>query len=179
MKIFVTALITLVTSVATAQESATSGWKWGIGFDNTTNVKSSVTLDVLSPKLFGETNEYSLVLSVSSQTMNYSILNKDLDIIPVRLLLEARNPLYKELISSYVRLGAGYAFASDTFIHKDDGYFIVPFVVGTDIFYGERNGHHGSIYAQASFDMNFVSANDGFANDLDGTTISVGLRVFY
>lgn len=179
MKFIIAVLITLTTTLASAQDSATGGWKWGIGFDNTANFKSGVTLDILSPKLFGETNEYSLVLSVSSQQLNYNILNEDLDVIPVRLLLEARNPLYKEIVSTYVRLGAGYAFASDVFIHKDDGYFIVPFVIGADFIHAERNGHHASFFAQASFDMNFEKPSDGLANDLDGTTISIGLRIFY
>lgn len=176
MKTVSTLLIFAFTSIC---HGATDGWKWGIGFDHVSNIKTSTTLEILSPKLFGDRREFSLVLAASSQSLNYNILNDDLSVVPVRLMLEIRNPVYKELISSYVRIGAGYSFANDKFIHRDDGYFILPVAIGADIFHYEVNGHYGSIFFQASQDMNFVSSADGMADDLDGIGISIGARIFY
>ncbi len=169
----------LIFMCASVSHGFTDGWKWGIGFDNVANVKSSSTLDIVSPKLFGDIREFSLVLSASSQTLNYSILNDDLAVIPVRLMLEVRNPVYKEIVSGYVRIGAGYSFASDSIIHKDHSYFILPVAIGADIFQYDINGHHGSVYFQASYDVNFVDSTDGLSDDLDGTGITVGARIFY
>lgn len=178
MKSIFIGLITLFALSASA-DSITQNWKWGIGFDSVANMKSSATLEVMTPKLFGEEREWSIVFSLSSQQLNYNILNEDLDVIPLRVMLESRNPVYKDLVSSYVRLGVGYSFASDKFIHKDDGYFIIPVVIGVDVISIERNGHHGSFYAQVSYDTNFAKASDGLANDLDGTIVSMGVRIFY
>lgn len=168
----------VLTSAANA-ESITEGWKWGVSFDNTPNFKTSTSFEIATPKLFGTEKEYSLVLSVSSKAMNYNIINDDLSLVPLRLMLEMRNPVYKDIVSSYVRVGAGYSFASDVRIHKDDGYFIIPFAIGADIMSYERNGIFSSFFAQASFDFNFVEPSDGFANDFDGATVSIGFRIFY
>lgn len=176
MKALLTITILAFTSIS---YGFTDGWKWGIGFDNVSNIKSSTTLDIISPKLFGEVREFSLVLSASSQALNYNILNDNLSVIPVRLMLEMRNPVYKELVSSYIRIGAGYAFVNSNFIHKDHGYFIVPIAIGADIFQYEANGNHGSIFFQASYDSNFATSSDGISEDLDGTGITIGARIFY
>lgn len=172
-------VITLVFTSFSQADSITDGWKWAVSFDNSPNFKASSSFEILSPKLFGTENEYSLVLSASTKRMNYNIINDDLSLIPVRLMLEARNPVYKDIVSSYVRIGAGYSFASNVLIHKDDGYFIIPVVIGVDLISSERNGIHASVFTQASFDASFVKPSEGLANDFDGATVSIGVRVFY
>lgn len=174
-----TALIFAILAFTSLSHAFTDGWMWGIGFDNVANVKSSTTFEVKSPKLFGDVRQASLVLSASSQTLNYGIINDDLSVVPVRLMLEVRNPVYKEVMSGYVRIGAGYSFASDDLIHEDHGYVILPVAIGADVFQYDINGHHGSVYFQASYDINFVDSTDGISDDLDGTSVSIGARIFY
>lgn len=158
-----------------------NGWKYGISLDNKANVKSSASFEVDSPRLFGEMRAYSLILSLSSQTLNARDGNGDyLSVLPVRIMMESRNSLYKDIVSSYIRLGVGWTFASDKLIHTNKGYFILPFMMGIDIFHTEfYDQTYGSFFIQVSDDFNFVKSSDGFARDLNGTTLSGGVRIFY
>lgn len=164
-----------------AQATDVKSWAWGVGFGAKSAVESNFSLDVKTPWLWGEQILGSIVLNVNSQRTEFddSGSNDNLNLLPVRLLVEMRRPIYREVVSGYTRIGAGYNF-TDKQIHSDGGWFAIPVQFGADIIIGENDGTTMStFFVQTGFDFAFDVNRDELADDLNGVEITLGVRLFY
>ncbi|MBY0316529.1 MAG: hypothetical protein K2Q26_13480 [Bdellovibrionales bacterium] len=174
-------MLPLLLFTLSAQASDVKSWAWGVGFGAKSAVESNFSFDVKTPWLWGEDVLGSLVLNVNSQrtTFQQAVTNNEYNVLPVRLLVELRRPLYKEVISGYTRIGAGYNFTDKT-IHSDGGWSTIPVQFGADVIIGENEGETiSSFFIQTGFDFAFDVNRDEPADDLNGVEITLGVRRFY
>lgn len=156
-------------------------WGWGVGFGVKSDVQSSVNLEFKSPQLWGTDSVGSLYLSVASHQTTYT-KPAETDVAymyPVRLLAEFRRPTFKEIVSGYWRIGAGYMFA-DKYIHSNRGYFMIPVQFGLDVIMGANDGNSlSTFFAQVGFDAAFDNKVDQPVDKLNGTEVILGVRLYY
>jgi hypothetical protein len=174
---FLVFCVLVFTSLSSLAEADFTGWRFGAGFGQQSEMNSLIGLDLGTPVLYKGTElDHSLVFALTGYTTMYEDSENDnYSMFGAKVMWEIRRRMYKELISYYSRLGAGWMFA-DNALNEGDDFFIVPFYFGVDIATFQQDDMLGSFFIQVGFDLNFEN-DDTPVSDFSGTQTWAGIRL--
>ena len=128
---FIFALL-LMSSPAFATSDFTD-WKWGVGFSQLNGTQGGVHFEVGSP-VFNKEAPFLSSLVLTYDAFGTEIESADEDNYVMnsgKLFWEFRHLPYKEILSYYFRLGAGYDWMNK-YVNSDGGFAVAGFQLGTD-----------------------------------------------
>lgn len=172
-KIIIVLLISTMSFAASASELGS--WALGVSYGNVNNWNSVFGLELKTPSFFnGDNNSVSAALDIDMRDFGFDSID------PAYLLSASamfRRHLYKDLVSSYMKFGLGYAFV-DEILHEDSGFIFIPIAFGVDLITFEKDGKYGSFFAETGFNLDFIDSEDN--SDIhDGVIINLGVRTFF
>lgn len=142
-------VLCLCASLATAEDTPLvpptapiEGWGFEVGFGHQVYTERNTRVGVLSPTLFHVWRDPARLVLDVNQARFQTGLSEPLtheDFAQFLLHLELMSPLYKDLISSYVRLGFGFMTLSGKLY--DGSVLMAPITIGVQALAGAARGH--------------------------------------
>jgi len=159
----------------TASASELSSWALGVSYGTVHNWEKSFSIDLQAPTFY-EGSEYSIGVVFDAELRELGVNTIDSTyLFNVSALF--RRHLYKDLVSSYLRVGLGYAIV-DELLHEDESFIFIPFLFGVDLLTFDKDGKYGSFFAEAGFNLDFIDEEEN-ADIHDGVFINLGIRTFF
>ena len=159
------------------------GWALGVGLGVENDFDNATVLDIKTPTLFsvGE-SRYALLLSIESKDVGGAFNEEDYSIVPIHLMIDWSTPTYKDLIRTYMRLGAGTVLVNEEALYPQDQFFNVQFQLGVEVVAAGGPNGFGVFFMQAMANVPGIRnppVTGGGSEIFDGTTLSLGYRLYF
>ncbi|MEM7645467.1 MAG: hypothetical protein AAF203_01045 [Pseudomonadota bacterium] len=157
------------------------GFAIGVGLGVENDYDNATVLDIKTPTLFhwGE-SRFALVLSVESKDVGGSVGDEDFSILPIHLMIDWSTPTYKDLIRTYMRLGAGTVLVDEVNLFPEDQFFNVQYILGLEIVAAGNTEGFGAFFLQAMANVPGITNPPTNGSEIfDGTTLSLGYRLYF
>lgn len=157
-----------------------NSWALGVGFGTEANYRSVSAIELKAPTLFWiGSSQVTLVLSVESKTLASS---SEQDILPIHLMVDLTQPIFRNLARTYIRLGGGTTLVNDSvLLPGQDQFFNLQAQVGGELLVAQgADNSYGALFVQAMLNAAAIRQPPLAGADIySGTSLLLGLRTYF